>query len=198
MLIHQLRRNTNIRQAKAGQCCKVTIGLCIQAGGNQINDFDLTVLPGPGLEQLLFTRLYRAGFKLPLNNLQPFINLFLVGACAVPPQQKLHHVGRHRKLAAEGSHQVFTHQVAIQCGYRFVINLIQHHHTSPPPILVSVWATRAPLSSSNTTTAFWPSMSSSSTTTDALPSSFNGLVLSTTLLDASPARVRMSSFRPLC
>src|SRR5687767_5405052 len=66
-----------------------------------------------------------------------------------------------------------------------------------PPIMHFVCATKLPLSSSKTRVASCPSKSSSSTTTEAVPFSFNGLILTTKLEFESPALALMSNESPL-
>src|SRR6218665_430022 len=51
---------------------------------------------------------------LALNNLQPLVDLLLVRAGAITPEHELDNVGGYRKLATEGSDQVFPDQIPVQ------------------------------------------------------------------------------------
>ena len=113
MFIHQFRANADIGQTQAGQCCDVGVGLRIQASGDEVDDFDLAIFPGPSLEKLFFPGFDRSRFELPLDDLETLINLVLLGAGAVPAEQKLDHIGRHWKLAAKRPDQILPDQVPL-------------------------------------------------------------------------------------
>ena len=65
-----------------------------------------------GLEQLLVAGANRSALKLPLDDLEAFLDLLRIGAGAVPAEQKLHHVGGHRVLPGVAAHEVLADEVA--------------------------------------------------------------------------------------
>ena len=66
---------------------------------------------GTGLEQFFLAAADGPVAKLPLDDLQPLLNLLLVGAGTVTAQQELADVRRHRVLAGELPHQVLADDV---------------------------------------------------------------------------------------
>ena len=84
-------------------------------------------LSGPGLEQLLLAAPHGPVAKLPLDDLQPFLDLLLVGAGTVATEQELADVGRHGILPRELPHQVLADDVPVEGIGTELIQVIEFH-----------------------------------------------------------------------
>jgi len=82
--------------------------------GDQIDDPDGPLFARPGLVELFLTGAHRALRELALHDVHALIDLGLVGAGAVSPQQELGHVCGHRVAPLKGAHQVLAHDETLE------------------------------------------------------------------------------------
>ncbi len=110
--------------------------------------------------------------KLPFDNLQPFLDLLLVGAGAIPTEQELTDIRGHGILPGELPHQVLADDVPVEGIGTKLIQVIEFHY---PPTVTACLSTTVPALSTRTRFVARPTWRSSSTTTAADPSSVTGL-----------------------
>ena len=124
--------DADLLQPQAWQFRHEAIVLRVQLGGHQVDQLDPALLLGARLEQFLLTGAHRAAGELALHDLQTLLNLRLIGAGAVAPEQELAHIGRHRILALEPAHQVLADEEAVEgLGGKFV-ECVELHGSIPP------------------------------------------------------------------
>jgi hypothetical protein len=61
---------------------------------------------------------------LTLNDLDPLIDFFLIGACAIAAKKKFDNISWYRELPTESPDQIFPDQISFQQGSRLFVNLI--------------------------------------------------------------------------
>ena len=105
-------RHLHVVQVQARQLGDVAVVLRVQLRADDVDQLDRPVLAGARLEDLLIAGPHRPAPELPLDDGQPLLDLPVVDAGAVAPQQELDHVGRDRVLPRVAPHQVLAHQVA--------------------------------------------------------------------------------------
>jgi hypothetical protein len=86
-----------------------------------------------GLEQLLLTAADRPVAKLPLDDLQPLLDLVLVHAGAVAAQEELADVGRDRILPRKLPDQVLADDVPVEGVRGDLVEAIHFHSVSTSP-----------------------------------------------------------------
>lgn len=70
---------------------------------------------------------HRAAFELALDDLQALLDLALVGAGAIAPEQELADVGGHRILALETAHQILADDEAVECLGGDLVECVELH-----------------------------------------------------------------------
>lgn len=118
MLIDQLATNAHVGQAQARQA-RYVLAFVVHPRRSNVDDFDLASFQRLGLETVPH-RPAGAGFELSLNNLQPFVDLLLIGTGAIPTEHELDDVGGYWELPTEGANQVFPDQIPSSAGAAFL------------------------------------------------------------------------------
>ena len=114
MLVDQLVGDVDVVELEARQLGLVGVGLGVEPGPEEVDDLDPALLAGAGLEQLLLAGAHRAVLHRALDDREPLGDLVRVGGGAVPAEQELADVGRHRVLAPELLGQVLADEVALE------------------------------------------------------------------------------------
>ena len=106
VLADELAFDADILELQAGQGGDVRVGLGVEPRREQVDDLDRAALSGAGLEEFLLTAADGSVAELPLDDLQPLLDLVLVHAGAVTAQEELADVGRDgvlpRRTSAPG------------------------------------------------------------------------------------------------
>jgi hypothetical protein len=124
--------DADILEPQARQFRHEAIVLGIQARGDQVDQLHPALLLGAGLEQLLLPGAHRAAGELALHDVQTLLDLRLVGAGAVAPEQKLAHIGRHRILALEPAYQVLADDEAVEGLGGELVECVELHGSISP------------------------------------------------------------------
>jgi hypothetical protein len=115
----------HVVQVQAGELRDVAVVPRVEPRSHDVDQLDGTVLPSPRLKDLLFGRPNRAPLQLLLDDGQSFLDLGLVDARAVAPEQELHDVGRHRILSRVPPHEILADQIS---GKRVRCHAVQMIH----------------------------------------------------------------------
>ena len=143
VLVDQLVGDVDVAELEARQLGLVGVGLGVEPGPEQVDDLDPALLAGARLEQLLLAGAHRALLHRALDDREALGDLVRVGRGAVPAEQELADVGRHRVLAAELLGQVLADQVALEHLGRELVELVELAHRFLPTT-TSRWARICP------------------------------------------------------
>ncbi|MDT4811465.1 hypothetical protein FQZ97_444040 [compost metagenome] len=127
VVINNLVGNTYPIQVQAWQAGQVTTLFFHEPHADNIDQLGRAILVGPSFEQLLFAGAHSARGQLTLHNLKPLFDLLGVGGGAIAAQHKFDHIGRYRKLAGKGSHQILADQVTLKGCCGLVVQRIHFH-----------------------------------------------------------------------
>src|ERR1017187_3661815 len=178
--MNQVIANPDVAEAQAGQLGDVAVILGVQAGLDNINEFDGPRVPSPRLEEFLLTSSDSSVLELLFDNGEAFADLLLIDAGAVPAQQELYNVRGYGILPRVRAHEVLPDQVSVIDRRCQPIEGVQFQTHDLSPTNVDFWLRTAPPESITTTTAAAPSCLSSSTTrltSPLLPTSFTAATM---------------------
>ena len=139
VLVDQLVGDVDVAELEAGQLGLVGVGLGVEPGPEQVDDLDPALLAGARLEQLLLAGADGPLLHRALDDRETLGDLVRVGRGAVPAEQELADVGRHRVLAAELLGEVLADEVALEDLGGELVELVELGHRFLPTI-TSRWA----------------------------------------------------------
>ena len=106
--------DAHVLQLQARQGGQKRIGAGIQSGGDDVDQLDVPLFLGAGLEQLMLAGADGLLAELALDDLEAFGDFLFIHRGAVAAQQKLGDVGGNGVLPLEFAHQILAHHIAFK------------------------------------------------------------------------------------
>ena len=125
----------DVVELEARQLGLVGVALRVEPRLEEVDDLHAALVPRAVFEELLLAGANSALLHRCLHHLQPSGDLIGISRRAVPPQQELAHIRRHRVLAAELLSEILLDQVPLEDLSCKLIEIVEAGHVFTPTVI---------------------------------------------------------------